>query len=38
MDYVERALFNQIAGSRSDANSNTAPQVTCFQPLMPGNR
>ncbi|MDA0179467.1 glycoside hydrolase family 127 protein [Solirubrobacter phytolaccae] len=38
IDYVERGLFNMIAGSRSDTNSNSNPQVTYFQPLTPGNR
>lgn len=38
IDYVERALFNMIAGSRQDSNSTTNPQVTYFQPLTPGNR
>jgi hypothetical protein len=38
MDYVERALFNQIAGSRQDTNTNSNPNVTYFQPLTPGNR
>ena len=38
MDYVERGLFNQIAGSRQDTNTNSNPNVTYFQPLTPGNR
>jgi DUF1680 family protein len=38
MDYVERGLMNQIAGSRADTTSTSNPQVTYFQPLMPGNR
>ena len=38
MDYVERGLFNQIAGSRADTTSTSNPQVTYFQPLTPGNR
>ena len=38
MDYVERGLFNQIAGSRQDTNTNSSPNVTYFQPLTPGNR
>ena len=38
MDYVERGLFNQIAGSRADSTSTSNPQVTYFQPLTPGNR
>ncbi|WP_218034260.1 beta-L-arabinofuranosidase domain-containing protein [Acrocarpospora corrugata] len=36
IDYYERALFNQIAGSRADATSTSNPQVTYFQPLTPG--
>ncbi len=38
MDYVERGLFNTIAGSRQDTNTNSNPNVTYFQPLTPGNR
>ncbi len=36
MDYYERALFNQLAGSRADSTSVSNPQVTYFQPLTPG--
>ncbi|GAA0989559.1 hypothetical protein GCM10009555_073750 [Acrocarpospora macrocephala] len=36
MDYYERALFNQLAGSRADATTTSNPQVTYFQPLTPG--
>jgi uncharacterized protein len=36
MDYVERSLFNQIAGSRADNDVTSNPQVTYFQPLTPG--
>ncbi|PZF86469.1 beta-L-arabinofuranosidase domain-containing protein [Jiangella anatolica] len=36
MDYYERAIFNQIAGSRADTTSTSNPQVTYFQPLTPG--
>lgn len=36
MDYYERGLLNQIAGSRSDSSSVSNPQVTYFQPLTPG--
>ncbi len=36
MDYYERALFNQLAGSRADSASTANPQVTYFQPLTPG--
>ncbi len=38
MDYVERGLFNQIAGTRQDTNTNSSPNVTYFQPLTPGSR
>jgi hypothetical protein len=38
MDYIERGLFNQIAGSRQDTDTNSSPNVTYFQPLTPGNR
>ncbi|PZG13699.1 glycosylase [Micromonospora craterilacus] len=37
MDYYERGLLNQIAGSRADSTSVSNPQVTYFQPLTPGN-
>ncbi|MEV5695615.1 beta-L-arabinofuranosidase domain-containing protein [Micromonospora globbae] len=36
MDYYERGLINQIAGSRADTSSVSNPQVTYFQPLTPG--
>ncbi|HEU4544452.1 MAG TPA: beta-L-arabinofuranosidase domain-containing protein [Jiangellaceae bacterium] len=36
MDYYERGLLNQIAGSRADNNNTNNPQVTYFQPLTPG--
>lgn len=36
MDYYERAIFNQIAGSRADTTITSNPQVTYFQPLTPG--
>ncbi|HKE14165.1 MAG TPA: beta-L-arabinofuranosidase domain-containing protein, partial [Kofleriaceae bacterium] len=36
MDYYERGLFNQIAGSRADNDRTSNPQVTYFQPLTPG--
>lgn len=36
MEYVERALFNQLAGTRADTASTANPQVTYFQPLTPG--
>ncbi|MBM0224545.1 MULTISPECIES: beta-L-arabinofuranosidase domain-containing protein [Micromonospora] len=36
MDYYERGLLNQIAGSRVDSSSVSNPQVTYFQPLTPG--
>ncbi|MGQ5261479.1 beta-L-arabinofuranosidase domain-containing protein [Micromonospora sp. ZYX-F-536] len=36
MDYYERGLINQIAGSRADSTNVTNPQVTYFQPLTPG--
>jgi DUF1680 family protein len=36
MDYVERALFNHIAGTRADTTSTANPQLTYFQPLSPG--
>lgn len=37
MDHYERALFNQLAGSRGDSTSVSNPQVTYFQPLTPGS-
>jgi DUF1680 family protein len=36
MDYYERGLVNQIAGSRADNDVTTNPQLTYFQPLTPG--
>jgi DUF1680 family protein len=36
MDYYERGLFNQIAGSRADNDLTSNPQLTYFQPLTPG--
>jgi uncharacterized protein len=36
MDYYERGLVNQIAGSRADNDTTTNPQLTYFQPLTPG--
>jgi len=36
MDYYERALVNQILGSRADNDITSNPQVTYFQPLGPG--
>jgi DUF1680 family protein len=36
MDYVERGLLNQIAGSRADTDTTSDPQLTYFQPLTPG--
>ncbi len=36
MDYIERGLINQIAGSRADTTSTSNPQVSYFQPLTPG--
>jgi uncharacterized protein len=38
MDYYERGLVNQIAGSRADNDTTSNPQVTYFQPLTPGVR
>jgi uncharacterized protein len=38
MDYYERGLVNQIAGSRADNDTTSNPQVTYFQPLTPGAR
>jgi uncharacterized protein len=31
MDYYERGLVNQIAGSRADNDTTSNPQVTYFQ-------
>lgn len=36
MEYVERAIFNHIAGTRADTTSTSDPQLTYFQPLTPG--
>ncbi|RIJ79190.1 glycosyl hydrolase [Nakamurella silvestris] len=36
MDYYERGLFNQILGSRRDADSATDPLVTYMLPIGPG--
>ncbi|MEO5817092.1 MAG: beta-L-arabinofuranosidase domain-containing protein [Gemmatimonadaceae bacterium] len=36
MNYFEQGLFNQILGSRRDANSVTSPEVTYFLPVRPG--
>jgi DUF1680 family protein len=36
MDYYERALVNQILGSRMDTDSTSNPLITYFQPLAPG--
>ncbi|MFI7026333.1 beta-L-arabinofuranosidase domain-containing protein [Micromonospora sp. NPDC049900] len=36
LDYYERGLINQIAGSRADTSTVSNPQVTYFQPLTPG--
>ncbi|WDZ82750.1 beta-L-arabinofuranosidase domain-containing protein [Micromonospora cathayae] len=36
LDYYERALLNQILGSRADTTDVSNPQVTYFQPLTPG--
>jgi hypothetical protein len=36
MDYYERGLFNQMAGSRRDMESDESPQVTYFVPVRPG--
>jgi uncharacterized protein len=36
MDYYERALVNQILGSRMDADSPGDPLITYFQSLAPG--
>ncbi len=38
MDYVERALVNQILGSRADADSAEDPLVTYMLPVAPGSR
>ncbi|KAJ2980284.1 hypothetical protein NUW58_g6986 [Xylaria curta] len=36
MDNYERGLFNHISGSRADTSSTRDPQLTYFQPLVPG--
>ncbi|HYN06231.1 MAG TPA: beta-L-arabinofuranosidase domain-containing protein [Vicinamibacterales bacterium] len=38
MNYYEQGLFNQILGSRRDADSATNPMVTYFVPVRPGQR
>ena len=38
MNYYEQGLFNQILGSRRDADSATSPMVTYFVPVRPGQR
>gem|GEM_PF-1343772 len=38
MHYYERGLYNQIAGSRRDADSDRSPEVTYFVPVRPGER
>jgi DUF1680 family protein len=38
MNYYEQGLFNQILGSRRDAESATNPLVTYFVPVRPGQR
>jgi len=38
MNYYEQGLFNQILGSRRDADSTTNPLVTYFVPVRPGQR
>jgi DUF1680 family protein len=36
IDYYERAVVNQLAGSRMDTDSTTDPLITYFQSLAPG--
>ncbi|MFC3495570.1 beta-L-arabinofuranosidase domain-containing protein [Glycomyces rhizosphaerae] len=36
MEYYERALYNQILGSRHDEDSTEDPEVTYFAPVRPG--
>ncbi|MDR7340657.1 beta-L-arabinofuranosidase domain-containing protein [Glycomyces lechevalierae] len=36
MEYYERALYNQILGSRRDEDSTEDPEVTYFAPVRPG--
>jgi len=38
MNYYELGLFNQMAGSRRDSDSETSPEVTYFVPVQPGQR
>jgi len=38
MNYYEHGLYNQILGSRRDAESVTSPEVTYFVPVRPGER
>jgi DUF1680 family protein len=38
MNYYEQGLFNQILGSRRDADSTANPLVTYFVPVRPGQR
>ena len=38
MNYYERGLLNQIAGSRRDVDSVDGPEVTYFVPVQPGSR
>ncbi|MES2176411.1 MAG: beta-L-arabinofuranosidase domain-containing protein [Gemmatimonadota bacterium] len=38
MNYYEQGLFNQILGSRRDAESTTSPEVTYFIPVRSGER
>ncbi len=38
MNFYERGLFNQIASSRRDAESDSSPEVTYFVPVRPGER
>jgi DUF1680 family protein len=38
MNYYEQGLFNQILGSRRDADSTSNPLVTYFVPVRPGQR
>ena len=38
MNYYELGLFNQMAGSRRDSDSDTSPEVTYFVPVQPGQR
>ena len=38
MNFYEQGLFNQILGSRRDADSTANPMVTYFVPVRPGQR